>query len=491
MITENTCVQLRATYTLTPNNFGFESPNFKNELDLLKSLIKAEGILEPIAINENGFIISGNRRWKVATEIELEEVPVIVLDVQEEDLEKISIHFNQYREKTEVERFLDWERIKVLYGIGQGSRIDKNPNLRELKEKTIGSLSRSQYEGYQKLFRMIEEMGWDKDEFIFRLMKGETLNGLKKSLTIAQSVKRVSEMKESINISTSDLKLLNSSSFGCDILDDESVDCVITSSPYYSYRQYGNSSDTQVELGQEKTPVEFVKNLVEHFVSVKPKLKPTAKVWVNIMDTYKNGIYLNIVEQFTCEMVNKGFYVLDKWIWMKNNPTPMPTRGANISHENLICFGVQPNLPFNELKVERESIALVSDWTYNEGSKMKSSFFLKEKVVQTNVNDFRELKKKCNERGIPFTHSAGFPIEIPNLLIALSTEPGDLVVDLFSGTATTGEASLSLKRRYVGYEINPAYHEVAQVRLEGYIADTVFTFYSEDEEYLGEFVLAA
>ena len=491
MIAENTCVQLRATHTLTPNNYGFESPDFKSELALLKSLIKVEGILEPIVINENGFIISGNRRWKVATEIELEQVPVIVLNVKEEDLEKISIHFNQYREKTEVERYLEWERIKFLYGIGQGSRIDRSPNLRELRDNTIGYLSRSQYEGYQKLFRMIDAEGLDRGEFIFKLMRGETLNGLLKSLSISQSIKRVCELKESINISRDDLKLLNSSSFGGDGLEDGSVGCIITSPPYYNYRQYGNSSENQVELGQEKTPEEFVKNLVAHFVSVKPKLKPTAKVWVNIMDTYKNGIYLNIVERFICEMDRMGFYVLDKWIWMKNNPTPMPTRGANISHENLICFGVQPNLSFNELKIERESIHLVSEWTYNNGSKMKSAFFLDEKVVKTNVNDFRELIKKCEERGIPFTHSAGFPIEIPNLLIALSTEPGDLVVDLFSGTATTGEAALSLKRRYVGYEINPAYHEVAQIRLEDYIADTIFTFYSEDEEYMGEFVLAA
>ena len=491
MITENTCVQLCATHTLTPNAFGLISPNYEKELALLKSLVNEEGILQPLVINEEGLIISGVRRWKVAQELGMETIPVIVVSAGENEVEKLVIQYNQYQEKKEVERYLEWERIKVLYGVGRGSRIDKNPLLLKLKDNTIGSLSKSQYEAYRKLFCLVEEIGADRNEIINKLMSGQTVNGLKKSLTIVKSKKRVSEMKESINISMDDLKLLNSCSFGGDGLEDDSVDCVITSPPYFCYRQYGNSSETQVELGQENTSEEFVKNLVSHFVSIKPKLKPTAKVWVNIMDTYKNGIYLNVVEQFTCEMVNKGFYVLDKWIWMKNNPTPMPTRGANISHENLICFGVQPNLSFNELKIERESIHLVSEWTYNNGSKMKSAFFLDEKVVQTNVNDFRELMKKCEERGIPFTHSAGFPIEIPSLLIALSTEPGDLVVDLFSGTASTGESALSLKRRYVGYEINPAYHEVAQIRLEDYIADTIFTFYSEDEEYMGEFVLAA
>jgi DNA modification methylase len=209
------------------------------------------------------------------------------------------------------------------------------------------------------------------------------------------------------------------------------------------------------------------------------------------MDTYRDGVYLNIVEEFICEMVQKGFFVLDKWVWAKKNSTPISTRGANISHEHLICFGVNPNLPFNEMKVECDAMKELKEWSYNNGSKMKSSILVNEKVIESNANDFNELMKKCVKRGIPFTHSAGFPIEIPSLLIALSTEPGDLVVDLFSGTATTGEASLSLKRRYVGYEINPAYHEIAQVRLEDYITGDVIPFLDEDEEYLGEFFMAA
>jgi DNA modification methylase len=129
--------------------------------------------------------------------------------------------------------------------------------------------------------------------------------------------------------------------------------------------------------------------------------------------------------------------------------------------------------------------------TYNNGSKLKTAFSLPEKVIRSNTNDFNELKEKCEERGIPFTHTAGFPVELPELLIKLSTEPGDLVVDLFSGTGTTGQAALSLKRRYVGYELNPAYHEIAQIRLEDYTEQYVFTFFNEDEEEMGEFLLVA
>lgn len=491
MIAENTCVQLCATHTLTPNGFGLVSPNFEKELALLKSLINEEGILQPLVINEEGVIISGIRRWKVAQELGMETIPVIVVSPEDNEIERLVIQYNQYQEKKEVERYLEWERIKVLYGVGRGSRIDKNPLLQELKDNTIGHLSKSQYESYRKLFSLVEEVGADKNEIINKLMNGERVNSLKKSLMIVKSKKRVAEMKDSINISRDDLKLLNTSSFGGDLLEDDSVDCIITSPPYYQLRNYGNSTSDCVELGQEKSKESFINNLVYQFLSVKPKLKDTSKVWVNLMDTYRDGIYLNIVEEFICEMVKKGFFVLDKWVWVKNNSTPMPTRGANISHEHLICFGVNPNLPFNEMKVECDGMRELKEWSYNNGSKMKSSILVNEKVIESNANDFNELMKKCAKRGIPFTHSAGFPIEIPLLLIALSTEPGDLVVDLFSGTATTGEAALSLKRKYVGYEINPAYHEIAQVRLEDYIDDTVFTFYSMDEECLGEFVMAA
>lgn len=66
-------------------------------------------------------------------------------------------------------------------------------------------------------------------------------------------------------------------------MDDNSIDCVVTSPPYYALRKY---TDNDLEIGREQTPGEYIDNLVEVFQEVYRVLKPTGTVWVNIGDSY-------------------------------------------------------------------------------------------------------------------------------------------------------------------------------------------------------------
>lgn len=66
-------------------------------------------------------------------------------------------------------------------------------------------------------------------------------------------------------------------------MDDNSIDCVVTSPPYYALRKY---TDSDLEIGREQTPSEYIDNLVEVFAEVYRVLKPTGTVWVNIGDSY-------------------------------------------------------------------------------------------------------------------------------------------------------------------------------------------------------------
>lgn len=68
-------------------------------------------------------------------------------------------------------------------------------------------------------------------------------------------------------------------------MDNDSIDCVVTSPPYFGIRKY---TDSDLEIGREQTPSEYIDNLVEVFQEVYRVLKPTGTVWVNIGDTY-NG----------------------------------------------------------------------------------------------------------------------------------------------------------------------------------------------------------
>jgi len=65
-------------------------------------------------------------------------------------------------------------------------------------------------------------------------------------------------------------------------LDDNSIDCVVTSPPYWGLRDYG----VQGQLGLEPTYQEHIQNIVKLFRIIKPKLKDSATVWLNYGDSY-------------------------------------------------------------------------------------------------------------------------------------------------------------------------------------------------------------
>jgi len=67
-------------------------------------------------------------------------------------------------------------------------------------------------------------------------------------------------------------------------IGDESIDCVVTSPPYFNLRDYGKEN----QIGTEKSLDEYIKNMVSVFEEVKRVLKPTGTVWLNLGDTYKD-----------------------------------------------------------------------------------------------------------------------------------------------------------------------------------------------------------
>ena len=68
-------------------------------------------------------------------------------------------------------------------------------------------------------------------------------------------------------------------------IDDESIDCCITSPPYYGLRDYGESD----QIGQEDTYQEYIENLVNIFEEVRRVLKSNGTLWLNLGDTYSSG----------------------------------------------------------------------------------------------------------------------------------------------------------------------------------------------------------
>ena len=103
--------------------------------------------------------------------------------------------------------------------------------------------------------------------------------------------------------------------------------------------------------------------------------------------------------------------------------------------------------------------------------KILSFFELRENTFFTNVANTGGLRKLCKEQGsLPMDHTATFPLSVPALLILLTTDEGDTVMDIFGGTNVTGEACLMLGRKYIGFEKYAQYVKATEVRINNMAA---------------------
>lgn len=96
-------------------------------------------------------------------------------------------------------------------------------------------------------------------------------------------------------------------------MDNDSIDCVVTSPPYFGLRRY---TDSDKEIGREQTPTEYIDNLVEVFQEVYRVLKPTGTVWVNIGDTYNGNKTGNDNPKW--KSANTDSFKKERWNGCKN-----------------------------------------------------------------------------------------------------------------------------------------------------------------------------
>ena len=120
-----------------------------------------------------------------------------------------------------------------------------------------------------------------------------------------------------------------------DELDDDSVDHIVTSPPYYSQRVFQNNGDDSAkELGQEDDVSEYVSNLVDIIAECKRLLKPTGSMYLNLGDTYKNGSKLQVPERVSIAIQDRlGLYLRNTLIWAKGN-SMTPESNKNRRHSD-------------------------------------------------------------------------------------------------------------------------------------------------------------
>ena len=172
-------------------------------------------------------------------------------------------------------------------------------------------------------------------------------------------------------------------------------------------------------------------------------LKPDGAIWVI-------GSYHNIYRVGTV-LQDSGFWMINDVIWRKSNPMPnFRGRRFTNAHETLLWAvkSQKSRYTFNydSMKAMNDDVQMRSDWTLpvcNGGERIKD--------------------EKNGQRA----HPTQKPESLLSRVIIASTNPGDLVLDPFFGSGTTGAVAKKLGRQFIGIERDAAYAAVAEKRLAG------------------------
>jgi len=305
-------------------------------------------------------------------------------------------------------------------------------------------------------------------------------------------------------------------------LPDQSVDVVITSPPYYMQRDYGG-----VGIGNEPTVDAYIHNLLLIFEQCVRCLKNTGSLFFNIGDKYENGSLLLVPFLFAHEAVQQtGVKLINVITWVKPNPEPRQYRRRLVSSTEPIFhfvksddykyfydrFATHRDLVRQRVKagnnIGKQYLDLIEKSDLSPEQKQEARRALQEVIEEVHRGEIASFRMKI--RGIHseayggyeggrkshllqkgFTiirmhdraikrdviecpiisikspkHPAVYPEYLVQELLNLTTEVGDIVLDPFIGSGTTAVVAKRMGRRFIGFEINREYCQLARRRVE-------------------------
>ena len=249
-------------------------------------------------------------------------------------------------------------------------------------------------------------------------------------------------------------------------LEDNTVDLVITSPPYADMKKYVD--------GSEGIPVkQYVLWLMDHVREIERVLKPTGSFILNINDKVSNKFRDPYVYELIYKITDSTTLKLyERLFWNKGKGLSHPKRfGDKI--EYLFWFAKTENFTFNidEMRVP-----------YSESSLKRFKKPIKKRYNRTEGDDKVEYKDwGPNPKGaLPSTlinigseskrisdnHIAVYPEALVDYLIKGATNEGDLVLDPFMGSGTTGVSAKKLKRGWIGFDNIEEYVNFANKRID-------------------------
>ncbi len=239
-------------------------------------------------------------------------------------------------------------------------------------------------------------------------------------------------------------------------VDDNSIDLVVTSPPYWHIKDYG----VEGQIGYGQSLHEYLKDLYRVWKECYRILKPGRRLCINIGDQFARSIIygrykvIPLHAEFIAQCEDIGFDYMGSIIWQKKT-TMNTTGGANV-------MGSYPYPPNGMIEIDYEFILIFK----KPGKSGRISKEIKEKSKLTKEEWKEYFYGHWYFGGTrQIKHEAMFPEELPKRLIKMYTFVGDTVLDPFLGSGTTVKAALNLNRNAIGYEINEKFLEVIKEKL--------------------------
>ena len=291
---------------------------------------------------------------------------------------------------------------------------------------------------------------------------------------------------------------------------DESINCCITSPPYYGLRDYHREG----QIGREGSVEAYLDRLVQVFREVRRVLKGDGTCWIVIGDSYagsggKNGScfdpkypkgrsgqmmtkkikgytskdLMGIPWRLALSLREDGWYLRSDIIWHKENAMPeackdRPTR----SYEHVFLLSKSPKY-YYDYNVMAEPMKEVSKKRYVRGRKADNKYLREEAGIKIQkINEARiygeykgdnipQIRNKrdiwtINTASFRGNHYATFPPKLAEICMLAGCQERGIVLDPFIGSGTVGFVALLSNRNYIGIELNEEYVELAKERIE-------------------------
>ena len=287
-----------------------------------------------------------------------------------------------------------------------------------------------------------------------------------------------------------------------DALTEHSVQCVVTSPPYWGQRDYGTA---QKGIGLEADVTEWVDSIVQVFQKVRRVLRDDGTVWLNLGDKYagsggaggdynpgglKDGVtggpvastrqsglkqkdLMGLPWRVAFALQADGWYLRRDIIWHKPNPMPeSATDRPSTAHEYIFLLTKQPHYFYDSDAIREPQITVpnpkdVNRSDYRPGDNQGfhgNGMFTKHREYHPLGRTKRSVWT-IPTQAFSGAHFATYPEKLVEPCIKAGTKEGDTVLDPFSGAGTTGLVALKLDRNYIGIELNPEYAAMSHKRI--------------------------